>query len=219
MRDPESGVRNAARAVPSPLRRLRVLRGVESLDVATMSLIALEGLPGSGKGTVGRALPRALRLPLLDEDDITDVGDGHTPDANALSYDVTRRVARRQLRRGTGEICDSPLSRAQLYAVARARAGETGARLTIVECLCSDAGLWRARIERRRGRDLAAHLRGEWQSVRAHRDAVARESGYAITDPHLVLDTARPLPDDVRDVVAWLRTLEGEERGVLRGKA
>jgi predicted kinase len=70
-------------------------------------LIALKGLAGSGKSTLGRALSQHLNWPLIDKDDIKDILDGRAADAGGLAYEVMFRVVRRQLLQGLNVICDS----------------------------------------------------------------------------------------------------------------
>ena len=42
-----------------------------------MLLVALKGMPGSGKSTLGRALSKQLGGPVIDKDDVKDLIDGH----------------------------------------------------------------------------------------------------------------------------------------------
>jgi predicted kinase len=100
--------------------------------------IALKGLAGSGKSTLGRALGQRLGWPIIDKDDIKDLLDGHTPEAGMLAYATMLRIARRQLLLGLDVIADSPLTFSALYAEARRIAAETHASLVIIECFCSD---------------------------------------------------------------------------------
>lgn len=169
-----------------------------------MWLIALKGMPGSGKSTLGRALSRRRGWPLIDKDDVKDLLDGQATDAGRLAYDVMFNVARRQLLQGLSTICDSPLTFDTLYDRARRIAAETNASLAIIECRCPDDREARRRIEARKNLALPAHHQTDWERFLAYRDAVLAQTQYPITDPHLVVDTSRPLQATLDETIAWL---------------
>jgi predicted kinase len=175
-------------------------------------LVALKGMPGSGKSTLGRALGRRLGWPLVDKDDAMDLLAGRAPDAGRLAYDVTFNIARRQLRQGLGVICDSPLTFASLYAQAGRIAAETGAALAVVECRCADDAAVRRRIEARQALGLPAHHQTTWAGFLAYRARVLDATRYPIADPHLVVDTTRPLEECVDETIAWLERHAGAGR-------
>jgi len=122
-----------------------------------LHLIAFKGLPATGKSTLARALARELSWPLIDKDDIKDVLDGHTLEAGGLAYDTLFNLVRRQALLGLDVICDSPLTFERSYTRLREIAGETGAKLFIVESTCSDEQAWLERIEARKMLSLPAH--------------------------------------------------------------
>ena len=169
-----------------------------------MQLLMLKGFPGSGKSTLGRALSRRLRWPLIDKDDMKDMFAEQVPDSNKLAYDVMLNIVRRQLLQGLDVVCDSPLTHPMTYAHAQNIALETHARLIIVECFCSDELLWRQRVEARKQRGLSAHHIVDWEMLQAYRREHHAEASFPITHPHLLVDTARPLDVCVVEVVEWL---------------
>jgi predicted kinase len=172
-------------------------------------LVALKGMPGSGKSTVGRALSRRRGWPLIDKDDIKDLIDGHADDSGSLAYATMFRIARSQLLHGLSVICDSPLTDADLYARAWQIAAETGALLAIIECQCRDERILRQRIEARQALDLPAHHTTDWERFRAYRSGVMTKT-YPITDCHLIIDTTRPLEPCLNHVDAWLDSLASQ---------
>ncbi len=169
-----------------------------------MWLIVFRGVAGSGKSTVSRALGRALGWPVVDKDDVKDILDGHADDAGGLAYLVMFNVARRQLLQGFSVICDSPLSFTPFYERARQIAAETGAMLAIIECQCPDEAIWRDRINGRKALSLPAHHQTDWEAYRTHLDRMLPAMHYPITDPHLVVETTRPVTDIVTTITAWL---------------
>ena len=102
-------------------------------------------------------------------------------------------------------MCDSPLLRG-VYAQAQRIADETGARLVVVECRCSDELAWRSRIEARQALNPPGHHTTTWEAVLAWR-AHTTDADYPIDVPHLIVETAGP-DDPTKQVVEWLRTHE-----------
>jgi predicted kinase len=170
-------------------------------------LIAMRGLPGTGKSTLSRALGRALGWPVIDKDDCKDVLDGRCAEAGALAYEIMFRVARRQLSLGVSVICDSPLTFELGYQRAREVAAASGARLAVVECRCPEEGEWQRRIDGRKALGLPGHHQVDWQRFRQSRDEMERRAAYEITDPHLSVSTVMPLCDLVAEVRTWLSVL------------
>ncbi|XP_073005366.1 uncharacterized protein [Typha latifolia] len=116
-------------------------------------IIAMKGHPGTGKSTLAHAIAAALRLPLLDKDDVRDCTFVlQEPPVlvpprllNDLSYAILWRSAATQLRLGLSVVVDSPLSRrSHLDALLR-----LGSRVVVVECRPGDDGEWQRRLEER----------------------------------------------------------------------
>jgi len=170
-------------------------------------LIAMKGHPGSGKSAVARALSRRLRIPLIDKDDIKDVLDGHVEDAGGLAYIAMFNVARRQLLQHLSVICDSPLSEIGGYTTACVVAHDTGARLLVIECICSSEAEWRRRIEQRAALRLPAHHVTTWEHLQDHLRRRAETSNYPIQEPYLVVDTYAPLEDVLHTILEWIESV------------
>lgn len=168
-------------------------------------LIVMRGPPGAGKSTIARAMARALRIPLIDKDDVKDILDSPLPDtrlAGAVAYDCMWRVVERQLAVGLGVIADSPLTGAEGYQRMAALRDLYGIPVLLIQCTCSDAVLWQTRIEARRSiPGLPAHHTTRWpgiEHVRAH------EQAAPAWDPTLVLDTVSPVNSLLERALAWV---------------
>jgi hypothetical protein len=101
-------------------------------------------------------------------------------------------------------ICDSPLTFERSYTRLREIAGETGAKLFIIESTCSDEQAWLERIEARKMLNLPIHHQTDWQEFQSYRYWASATSAYPIHDPHLIVDTAQPLSELLREITAWL---------------
>lgn len=183
-----------------------------------MWLITLKGLSGSGKSTLGRALSKQLGWPLIDKDDVKDLLDGYTPEAGGLAYDIMFNIARRQLLQGLNVICDSPLVSNRSYQRARDVAAETSTSLAVIECCCSDEWLWSQHIDGRETIQLPAHHQTNWEAFKSLLPEKLAEGSYPITDPLLVVDTVRPFPECLVEVIDWIEQLvRSSENGVREG--
>ncbi|GAX76530.1 hypothetical protein CEUSTIGMA_g3976.t1 [Chlamydomonas eustigma] len=147
-------------------------------------LVLMKGHPGCGKSTLARALAKALKFPLVDKDDARDAmqclisdctyQETH-PDVigqtlNEISYEIMFATAATQLSVGLSVIVDCPLAYARLYHRAAAIAEQYGARVTVIECICSDEALWRVRLETRSALDSGSskvHKPKSWAQIQA----------------------------------------------------
>lgn len=172
-----------------------------------MLLVALKGMPGSGKSTLGRGISQRLGWPIIDKDDVKDLIDGRCDDSPTLAYSVMFNIARRQLQQGLNVICDSPLTYAGLYAQARQVASEAGAKLVVLQCMCSDEREWQRRVDARGELGLPSHHMSSWDKLQAYRGMVEGKADYPVADERLVLDTCRAVEELVEEAVGWLREL------------
>jgi predicted kinase len=169
-------------------------------------LILLKGHPATGKSTLGRALARRLRWPLIDKDDVKDfIAD--LPGGNQLSYEVAWQVVDTQLSLGISTIVDTPLSYPISYETGCRLAQQHGAHLLVVESVV-DEERWRQRLEGRSLPAQSSHKIHSWASMQA---LLAQYDGcwrYPI-DPahHLRLETTQEVEQLVDQIC---RRLESE---------
>lgn len=178
-----------------------------------MWLVVTKGGPGSGKSTFAREFSRTMGWPLVDKDDIRDILDGPNVEqgsiAGALSYEIMLRVAARQLRQGLNVVCDSPLLR-ETYEHAERVATETGARLVVMECLCSDEDEWRKRVEERQTSQAPEHQTKDFDEARSFYES-EEKSRYPIAAAHRIFDTNEPTDTLVQNAQAWLDELHTDD--------
>lgn len=165
-------------------------------------LIALTGLPGTGKTTIARLLAERLGAVHLRIDTIERalVASGSVLDAGAAGYVVAYGVAADNLSRGLSVVADcvNPIaaSREQWASVAAA----AGHGCLMVQVVCSDVVEHRRRLATRTN-DIAGHVPPSW-------DEVSRMRFEPVPAGALLVDTAALDPGRAVEVI--LRALAGQ---------
>jgi predicted kinase len=172
-------------------------------------LIAMAGLPGSGKSTVAEALGAQLRTPVVSVDPLESAilrsGIESDQPTGLAAYLVAETIAESVLRAGQGIIVDA------VNAVSPARdqwvllADRVGVEVRFIETVCSDDALHRRRLDERT-RDLEHIAEPTWHAVEQRLDEYAPWSGAADACPRLTLDTVSELDALVADAIAFLRS-------------
>lgn len=171
-------------------------------------LVVFAGAPGVGKSTLARALARELHAAYLDKDTIKDaaLALGHelkieniTQYASALSYTLLIPIARDNLTVGTHVIVDSPAGYRAFQDAIEQLVRSVKVNFKLIECITTDEALLRDRIERR-APDMPEHRVRDWDAYQQARERLERVSG-----PRLVIDTAEPVPINLRKIMNALR--------------
>lgn len=162
-------------------------------------LIALSGLPGSGKSTIAKLVAARLRAAYLRIDSIEQalIRAGAASPVGVEGYAVAFAIAEDTLRAGTAVVADA----VNAAAISRDAWHELGGRLAVRTLLvgvhCSDPVEHRRRVETRAA-EIAGHALPTWAGV----EAITFEPFPSGT---LVVDTSHePPPDAVDRIIARL---------------
>lgn len=173
----------------------------------SLQLIIFSGLPGTGKSSVAEAVARELHIPVFAKDwlegSLLQAGMKFSADSSPslgyFGYELLTTLALQQLRLSQSVILDSVASTATIRDTWRALAAEYSARCRVIECICSDESIHRARlVTRERGIPGWHELTwGEIERVKSY---------YAAWDEErLVLDMVQPLDSNIQSALAYLR--------------
>lgn len=178
------------------------------------TLIALAGLPGTGKSTLARALAAALGAPVFDKDAVRTAlfapeAIEYSREQDDLCCELTYRAAAFVLTRAAPATPATPApaaildgrtySRRDQVEALLAFARRIGVPLLLVECVCSEST-----ARQRLARDAAAggHPAAD-RGPELHRRLA--QAADPLPPPKLVIDTERlPLPEQVAAVLAAL---------------
>ncbi|KAB1649342.1 ATP-binding protein [Pseudoclavibacter endophyticus] len=159
-------------------------------------LIAMAGLPATGKSSLAYALSDRLKYPVVAVDSIeaamwrSGVGGPGRADVptGVSSFVIAEAIASDVLRLGIGVIVDavndSNVARQQWVDLAARK----GVALRFIEVICSDPELHRYRLETR-VRDLEGYREPTWLDV-------VNRRYEPFTTPHLTVDSAYPIDPD-----------------------
>lgn len=176
------------------------------------TVIALMGLPGTGKTSVARALAGELGLRVVSADAVRQSLFGaakqpaeyqqgaYTPEANRLTYEKLLEMGREFLQHDGGVILDATFRYSEDQAQAKAMAEEMGAQWRVVECRLATE-LVRKRLEQRAAKHEGLsdatweiYLRQRAEQLAAEPDAV-----------RLTIDTSGNFSALAHTAADWLR--------------
>ena len=182
------------------------------------TVIAVTGLPGTGKTSVARAVAGALGLRVVSADAVrqslfgaakqpADYEQGaYVPEANRLTYDKLVATGREFLQRDGGVILDATFRRAEDQAPTKAMAADAGAQWRMIECQLAPE-LVKERLDKR----AASHeglSDATWEIYLKQRaEPPATKSEVA----RLTLDTAGSISAVAQTAADWLRSQSTQE--------
>jgi predicted kinase len=177
------------------------------VDPRRPCLVLFTGLPGTGKSTLSEALATSAGVPAFAGDWLLGaldpagdaLADWRLPTYLAVARSLLRSLVTRQFLVGQSAIVDY-LTTATEVRDWRGLCSGSGARLALVECVCSDVGLHRSRLEAR-VRGIPGWHEIDWAHVERKRAEFEPLEGE-----RLVIDAEDPLAaniDRVREFVGW----------------
>jgi predicted kinase len=170
-------------------------------------LIAMAGLPGTGKTAIAELIGSRLLKPVVSVDPIESsilrAGIDSDQPTGLAAYLVAETLAEFVLQAGHGVIIDA------VNAVDPAReqwvdlAARSDEPVTFIEVVCSDASLHRSRLEARE-RNLPHVNEPSWHAVEQSLDEYSPWTGRSGDAPRLTLDSVEPLDDLVERALAFI---------------
>ncbi|HLO31381.1 MAG TPA: AAA family ATPase [Anaerolineales bacterium] len=162
-----------------------------------MKLIVFSGLPGTGKSTLAEALGKELSIPVFAKDWLEAVllrsGLRQTSEEKSLGftgYELLTVLAERQLMLAQSVILDSVATSQTIRGTWCQMAERYGAGWRVIECICSDESLQRARL-RNRKRNIPGWYELAWSEVERVKQYYVPWEGE-----HLVLDMAHSFAEN-----------------------
>jgi predicted kinase len=162
-------------------------------------LVVVSGLPGVGKSALADALGERLGAPVLSVDPVEAAilrsGIPRSFETGLAAYGVVAALAEQQLRLGLGVVVDAVSSLEVAREMWRRAAAPTGTPVRVVEVVCADAALHRARLEGRQ-RGLDGFPEPTWDEVEAR-----RAEWEPWEEDRLVVDAVAPLAVNLETVL------------------
>lgn len=213
---------------PQLLNRMRAALGPLPRPVAHPALLALTGLPGTGKSTLAQMLAVHLPACVVASDALRRLLASHptyTPEESRLLFELSHQLCAELLRRGRNVVFDATnlqeRHREELYHIAFV----ARSRLLVVRLIASDtvvADRLAYRVSQRRvvgqppassagevgasGIPTIDHSKADWsvyQRMRAEEEPIRR--------PHVVVDSSNGLDEGLRKVLRALATRSSRE--------
>ena len=171
-------------------------------------LVAMAGLPGTGKSTIGQVVASRLGIPVVSVDPIESAilqaGIAADQPTGLAAYLVAETLAERILVTGTGAMIDA------VNAVDPAReqwvnlASRLNEPMKFIEVICSDPELHRSRIES--WRKSMPHIQLTWNAVEQSFDDYAEWTGDSGAVARITLDSVEPLGVNVERAISFLQS-------------
>ena len=171
-----------------------------------MRLIVFSCLPGTGKSILAEALGRELGIPVFAKDWLEAtllqcelVPGNEAKSLGSAGYHLLTVLAERQLMLGQSAILDSVASTESIRSSWKQLAAEYDAEWCVIECICSDEGVHRARMNVRQ-RNIPGWHELDWSEVE-------RVKAYyqPWEEDRLILNAVKPLEDNLERIFEYLR--------------
>jgi predicted kinase len=171
-----------------------------------MNLVVFSGLPGTGKSELAEFVGRELRIPVFAKDWIEATllrcelaPTNQDKPLGSAGYQLLTVLAERQLMLGQSVILDSVASTQSIRSTWRALAEKYNAKWLVIECVCSDEKVHRARLSTRQ-RGIPGWYELDWSEVELVKDYY-----HPWDEDRLILDAMQPLEKNLELGFDYLR--------------
>lgn len=174
-------------------------------DPATQYLVAMAGLPASGKSTIAGLLAARLGAPVVSVDPIEAAilaaGIDADQPTGLAAYLVAATIAEEILESGRSVVVDAVNAVEPARLTWRDLAERTGARLRVIEVACLDEALHAERLAKRA---IALEALERDRAVEQSVEDYAEWKGPCAELPRITLDTSQPLGRNIELAVDFL---------------
>jgi len=172
-----------------------------------MKMVVFSGLPGTGKSALAESVGRELGIPVFAKDWLEAtllrcelVPANEKKPLGSVGYQLLTTLAERQLMLGQSVVLDSVASTESIRSTWKQLSAKYDAEWLVVECICSDENIHRARLKTRQ-----RHIPGWHELVWADVERV--KAYYAPwNEPRLVVDCVDPVDKNLEIVLNWIKT-------------
>lgn len=176
-------------------------------DLRIPALVAMAGLPGTGKSTIAEVLGARLGAVIVSVDPIESAilsaGIEADQPTGLAAYLVAETMAEQALASGRTVIVDAVNAVEPARLQWRDLAARAGVRLRVVEVVCSDPDVHRKRLEKR-VRNLPHFEEVSWRAVEQSVEGYDEWRGKSAALPRITVDTIAPLGENVDTALAFL---------------
>jgi predicted kinase len=169
-----------------------------------MKLIIFSGLPGTGKSTLAEAVGRTLSIPVFAKDWLEAtllsgelIASNPEQPLGFAGYQLLTTLAERQLMLQQSVILDSVASTHSIRNTWKQLADQYRAQWRVIECVCSDEALHRARLTKRQ-RKIPDWHELQWTDVEK-----VKEYFSPWQEERLILDMADPFEQNLAQAIAY----------------
>jgi predicted kinase len=174
----------------------------------TPLLIAMAGLPGTGKSTIAEIIGNRLSAPIISVDPIESAilhaGIDADQPTGLAAYLVAETMAEQVLVWGRTVIVDAVNAVEPARLQWRDLAERTGVELRIVEVVCSDQDVHRERLEKR-VRNLPHVEEVTWFAVEQSLEDYQEWSGATALLPRVTVDSVQSIGANVDSALEFIR--------------
>ncbi|MFD4420375.1 AAA family ATPase [Agromyces sp. NPDC058484] len=176
-------------------------------DLSVTQLIVMAGLPAAGKSTIAAIVGARLGATVVSVDPIESAilraGIDADQPTGLAAYLVAEEIAEKELDSGRTVVVDAVNAGEAARLQWRDLAERTEVRLRVIEVVCSDEALHRARLEKREHR--LPHLEAPtWRAVEQSLEGYAPWTGPSSALPRMTIDSVQPLGTNVDAALAFI---------------